>query len=139
MTQLPAVAALEVVIGIQANDTDSDGELIVTRALANELGARGIPPRPFISSASDENQPRWFKQFAIGNQLALVGNGDADLGFQYAGLIAVADIQRKIVAIKSPPNAPQTIEAKGSSNPLIDTGQMRQSIRYLIRREGATS
>ena len=30
------------------------------------------------------------------------------------------------------PNAPLTIELKGSSHPLIDTGQMRQSITYVV-------
>ena len=45
----------------------------------------------------------------------------------------VADVQRKIVALKDPPNAPSTIAKKGSANPLIDTGRLRQSIDFEVR------
>ncbi len=31
------------------------------------------------------------------------------------------------------PNAPSTVERKGSSSPLIDTGRMVQSVRYEIK------
>ena len=34
------------------------------------------------------------------------------------------------------PNAPGTIRRKGSSKPLIDTGRMRQSVNYVIRKKG---
>ncbi len=43
-------------------------------------------------------------------------------------------IKQKMVALKSPPNAPITILIKGSSNPLIDTGQTRNSITYAVNR-----
>jgi len=43
------------------------------------------------------------------------------------GLLAQSQVRAKITAIKSPPNAQSTIDKKGSSNPLIDTGQMRHT------------
>ena len=46
-------------------------------------------------------------------------------------------IQRKIVDGTFEPNAPSTIRKKGSSRPLIDTGRMRQSVNFIIRRKGA--
>ena len=39
------------------------------------------------------------------------------------------DVRRNITKLRTPPNAPATITKKGSSNPLIDTGTMRQSVR----------
>jgi hypothetical protein len=47
--------------------------------------------------------------------------------------MAVGDIQHEITVLRHPPNAPATIRAKGSSKPLIDTGEMRQSVTYQIR------
>ena len=34
------------------------------------------------------------------------------------------------------PNSPATAEMKGSSNPLIDTGQMRKAITHVVRKKG---
>ena len=48
------------------------------------------------------------------------------------GALIVADIQEQITDISSPPNAPSTIQQKGSSNPLIDTGGLRQRITYRV-------
>ncbi len=35
------------------------------------------------------------------------------------------------------PNSPLTVEEKGSSNPLIDTGQMRKAITHVVRQKEA--
>lgn len=48
------------------------------------------------------------------------------------GVIAVSNAQIYMTQLKTPPNAPSTIEQKGSSNPLIDTGVLRSSITYKI-------
>jgi hypothetical protein len=39
---------------------------------------------------------------------------------------------------KWPPNSPRTIAEKGSDRPLIDTGELRKSITFVIRDKGAT-
>jgi hypothetical protein len=49
------------------------------------------------------------------------------------GEFIASDFRRKITTLRSPPNAPSTVAKKGSSNPLIDTGAMRQSVRSRIR------
>ena len=48
------------------------------------------------------------------------------------GLVGQGIIQRQIVLLREPPNAPSTIENKGSSNPLINLGFMRQSVTWKI-------
>ena len=149
MNALPKVSALEVAIGVQADSVTKreekvnpvtgrrrikeGGKSLVAIALANELGTGNIPARPFISSTSDERRSDWWRRFDMGNEKALLGGANPNLGFEWVGQLATRDIKRKIDSIKSPANSARTIETKGSSNPLIDTGQMRQSITHLVR------
>ena len=101
-------------------------------ATFNEYGTRTLPARPFIRTAIDENAASYEKMIkkGLGN---LVKPGGAITLLNRLSLQAVADVQRKIVQVKSPPNAASTIKAKKSSNPLIDTGRLRQSISAEIR------
>ena len=48
------------------------------------------------------------------------------------GIVAQGDIQHEIEVLDTPPNAQSTIDRKGSSNPLIDTGEMRQAVTYKV-------
>lgn len=54
------------------------------------------------------------------------------------GAIATGATQQYITDLKTPPNAPSTIEKKGSSNPLIDTGSMRSSVTWKISSDKPT-
>lgn len=50
------------------------------------------------------------------------------------GHIMVGDIQKEITDLQEPPNAESTIKKKnGKSNPLIDTGIMRNSVKHTVR------
>lgn len=101
-------------------------------ATFNEYGTRAIPARPFIRTAIDENAASYEKMIKKGLGY-LVKPGGAVTLLNRLSLKTVADVQRKIVTIKTPPNAASTIKAKKSSNPLIDTGRLRQSISAEIR------
>lgn len=48
------------------------------------------------------------------------------------GVIAVAEVQQYMTKLRSPANAPSTVAKKGSSNPLIDSGALRQSVDYKV-------
>ena len=134
---LPQIEKKEVAIGVQADAVDEEtGEYIAVRALYNELGTVHIDARPFISSTSDERRNDWWAKFEQGLNKALYGTSHADAPFELSGLLAQRDITNKIRDIKTPSLAQSTIDRKGSSNPLIDTGQMRQSIRYEVRKAG---
>lgn len=50
------------------------------------------------------------------------------------GILAQGDVQAEITSLSSPPNSPVTIALKGSSNPLIDTGAMRQAVTWVVER-----
>jgi hypothetical protein len=49
------------------------------------------------------------------------------------GPVAVAEFQQTIIDINDPPNAPSTVRKKGSSNPLVDTGLMNQTLTHIVR------
>lgn len=48
------------------------------------------------------------------------------------GAFATGATQQYMTDLRNPPNAPYTIEKKGSDNPLIDTGSMRASVTWKI-------
>jgi hypothetical protein len=49
------------------------------------------------------------------------------------GVLVTSAIQEQIANGVPPPNAEETIDRKGSSTPLINHGQLRQSIAYEVR------
>ena len=63
----------------------------------------------------------------------LSGQSSAEELCEKMGNVIQKDIRKKIRDIKTPPNAPSTIARKGSSNPLIDTGLLHQSVTYKVR------
>ena len=48
------------------------------------------------------------------------------------GVAMVGQVQRSITVLRQPPNATATLLRKRSSNPLIDTGFMRQSVTHRV-------
>ena len=66
-----------------------------------------------------------------------VANGKmmmADMG-EMVGMKAVAIFQKEITDLSEPPNAASTIKKKKSSNPLISSGLLRQTISYDVRKK----
>jgi len=50
------------------------------------------------------------------------------------GLQVVGQIQQRITSLREPPNKPSTIRRKKTDNPLIDTGFLRSSTTFELRR-----
>lgn len=110
------------------------GPTIAQVADYNEFGAprAGIPERSFIRAGLEERRT---ELDAIRKDIvsrALDGSISNDTGLKLLGEAAKAFIQRKIVEGPFVPNAPATILLKGSSKPLIDTGQLRRSVDYVL-------
>lgn len=128
-------------IGIFGED-DGSGKSYVMIANVHEFGVviskpSGnivIPERSFMRSTFDEKEREWAK-FMEG-RLRKVLNFDMTVEQMYeqVGAKAASDIQRKIRDLDTPPNAESTIEKKGSSNPLIDSGDMRRRITWKVVR-----
>ena len=68
-------------------------------------------------------------------QNALSSAASAQETASIIGAAAVGIIQKEIVDGQWTPNAPSTIKKKGSDRPLIDTGHMRQSCHFVVKKK----
>ena len=109
-----------------------DGTSIALVAFWNEFGTRKAPERPFIRSTLFAHKNYKDTLEKIGRSI-VAGKYNQKQGLTILGQIVKQDIQKTIVELRSPPNSPTTIAAKGSSNPLIDTGLMKSSIDFNVR------
>ena len=113
--------------------SDED-ELLRVYASANEFGTRNghIPERSFIRSAVD-NGDQLISQRAE-QVWAQISDGrlPMNVGLGMMGEFIQRLITQRITDLKTPENAQSTKDRKGSDNPLIDTGRMRQSIRWQL-------
>jgi phage gpG-like protein len=121
-------------VGIQAGSGRSqDGVRVVDYAAWNEFGTKSIggniPERSFIrSTAAAKNN--WNKEIDKA-YINVIDNKYSPLGaIGIVGVQAVDDIKATITAGVEPKNAPATVEKKGSTKTLIDTGLLRNSIRW---------
>jgi hypothetical protein len=128
---------------------------IVDRAFFNEFGTEGsgkgfktprgggfggpIPERPALRLAMRANRAKYQRAAAAGAREILHGviAGQDPVGLKTSflsrlGIMGQGDVQSEITSLSSPPNSPVTIKLKGSSNPLIDTGQMRAAVTYQV-------
>lgn len=97
-------------------------------ALWNEFGTERIPPRPFLQRAQKSAITRCNKLV----QVRMEENADLEQIAKEIGLVLQDEIKQQITRGQFVPNAPSTIRRKGSSRPLIDTGNLRQSVHWGI-------
>lgn len=120
-------------VGVLADaGTTDDGADLLLIAAANELGTGDgrIPPRPFIRGAFDEKQAELFRTQERLWNLVKAGRIDIDRALGLLGEEHQGQVQEYMTALSEPRNADSTIKRKGSSNPLIDEGRLRASIRW---------
>ena len=102
-----------------------------TIALLLDRGApeANIPPRPFMRQVQELYGAKWAKKFAksLPDTDYEVGEALAELGQE-----VVDQIKTEIDNFTDPPNAPSTIKRKGSSHPLIDSGNLREAPSFEI-------
>jgi hypothetical protein len=101
--------------------------------------AYAIPPRPALEPAIRDSKEAIGKQIEGAYRAAMHGDMEkAERGLKRAGKVAqnAARAWFENPKNKWPPNSQRTIREKGSDRPLIDTGEMRKSITYVIRDMG---
>jgi hypothetical protein len=126
----------QVFVGFQAGQVADDrGVDMAQIAMFNELGTSTAPSRPFLRMSVDENEDKITT--TCGRELeSLKSGGTAETILRRVGALGVRLVQEKIGSGSFEPNAESTIRKKGSDKPLIDTGRMRQSVKYVIKRRG---
>lgn len=117
---------------VKGDRTKAGGASMPLIAFKNEYGTDRIPKRPFMRKSYDENKALINKVFDKQYIKILDRKIKPKKALKEVGLVMVRLIQEKIETLKDPPNAPDTIALKGSSNPLIDFGQMIQSVREKV-------
>lgn len=122
-------------VGIIDAGQHASGDATVAQiGMWNEFGTERIPERSFFRSTVQEEE-----KHIVSLQRKLLksisdGKITTDKALALLGEFLSDKIRRKIVALNEPPNAPSTIKAKGSSNPLVDTGQLKNSVTYEVNR-----
>ena len=119
-------------VGFLSEATYPDGTPVALVAAVQEFGApsRGIPPRPFFRNMIAAKSPSWPK--AVGD-LLVSNNYDAVKTLGQTGEGIKGQLQQSIVDTNSPPLAQSTIDRKGSSKPLVETGHLLNSVDYSVK------
>jgi hypothetical protein len=120
-------------VGFLEGSTYPDGTSVAMVAAVNEFGQTRIhpnqPPRPFFRRMIAENSPSWGPALAK----MLSENGcDAAKALDLLGAEIAGELQQSIADFTSPGLAPITIKRKGSTKPLIDTGQMLNAVKHEV-------
>lgn len=83
-----------------------------------------IPARPWLDVGVETRAAEYAEIIAKG----IEASEDLAVVLERVGLTAEAAARDYMQQLRTPPNARSTIERKGSSNPLIDSGALRQSV-----------
>lgn len=154
--KLKEVATTDILVGIPADATnEKDGETFYIADIAylqnygsyseeekrnyttEEAKKSGkIPPRPFGSTLMDNygTEIKKFYNKDVGDSLK--GKRPMKQALNRIGFIAAGKMKQNLSAGKWEPNAESTIKKKGSSQPLIDTGEMRRAITWVLKKIG---
>ena len=136
MAELNKLKGLEICVGFQSGDSRyEDGADTAEIAAFNELGTSDMPARPFMKQSWENHEDDLKKACQAANNMIASGKS-AQQAASMLGAVGVGIVQSEIVEGQFAPNAPSTIRKKGSDRPLIDTGHMRQSVKYVVRKGG---
>lgn len=122
-------------VGILAGEgKHEDSELTVAQVgFYNEFGTSTIPERSFIRSTIEGDRKDIKKVAKAQYKKVLNGKTTVEDGLGILGAFTAGLIQEKFTNNNWPSNSSATIAIKGSSTPLIDSGQLRQSISYQVK------
>lgn len=120
-------------VASKGSDSDQPPSVLEV-ATKNEFGdGERVPARPFMRQTMTRHRATLRNELAIALRDYGNGRGSLDKIAARVGVMLRGSIQETITYGTFVPNAPYTIAKKGSSKPLIDTGQMRQSVRWRAR------
>lgn len=103
-------------------------------ALVHEFGVEGrIPERSFIRQSFDTNRIRYIEILKKLARAVLDRKITLRQALEVLGFAAASDTRNLIRTSIPPPNSPFTIEKKGSSTTLVDTGQLINSVTHLVQ------
>lgn len=127
-------------VGYPASETGGiaypDGTPVVLVAAVNNYGSQsmGIPARPFMQEGSKAALDGDAGKIAA-ELVPLLNQGKITVKeiLRQMGPYAEASFKGVFTGVAWVPNADYTIEKKGSAQPLIDTGLLRNSLTHVVR------
>jgi len=122
-----------------------DGTPVAYVAAIQEFGyaAGGIPPRPMLRSTINEQSAAWIALVTSGAKAIMAGNSTTQNVMEALGLLAAADVRKKISTITEPALKPGTIKARmrkradkktvgNLTKPLVDSGLMLATVNNTV-------
>lgn len=102
--------------------------------LKKDTNTINIPERSFIRAGFDENKSNIESRVSTLINSLMHNQIDRETFYEFIGEYTVGLIQEYLTNLSSPPLHPATVKNKKSSNPLVDTGHLRDTITYKIVR-----
>ncbi len=135
--EIALMADAHVKIGFPASkDKQHKGSVqtVAQIAVENEYGVpeKNIPSRPFMRQAFDKNEYKLNERIKQYAKDIFAGIKNTRQALTLLGVEHKGNIQKEVRFGDFKPNAPLTIAIKGSSQPLIDTDQMVQSVQFEV-------
>lgn len=142
---LSTLVRTDVLVGIPADKAErhEKGETFnnATLGYIHEFGSpkANIPPRPFLYPGVHNARNKVMPRIREATRAVLKGDNEAaSRQLHAAGLIAVNEVRAVINAGPPPELSERTLAARRARGrtgtvPLIDTGQLRNSITYVLR------
>ncbi len=137
------MASKRVLIGIPAEKAARKGDPITNASLGyiheNGSAARNILARPFLKPGVAQASQKCAEVLGKFAKTAFNNPSDIDKGLNAAGLIAQASVKKRIVSgegfttLKAGTLAARKRKGFKGTKPLIRTGQLLNSITYVVR------
>lgn len=123
-------------VGLLEGAKYSDGTPVAYIGAIQEFGYKenkddeewAIPPRPFLRTAFDKKRKEWVDNLAN----ALEATHDMKKSLETVADLAKGDIKESLNEGPWVENAKSTIKRKGSKQPLVASGNMRDSINFEV-------
>lgn len=119
-------------VGIPEGKHEEDGTPVAMIAAVHEFGSpsQEIPERPFLRITPVKHREKYVRLNRINLVKMLRGQTTVENALGQLGEMAKGDVQQEIRNGNFAPLKAETIRRKGSSRPLIDSGQMVQSVSW---------
>lgn len=121
----------------------SVGDKVLTKGIVNEFGTTKagknhnitIPERSFIRATYNKQYKKVSRRFGQVFESFSNRNYNVKGKLKLIGIEQENETKKTITEMKTPANKESTIKKKGSSHPLIDTGELRMKISSEVKKK----